>query len=143
MKKIFLTLLLPILLNIGNAHAQGCLPNGITFTTQAQINSFPTDYPGCTIIDGNVGITGNNITNIDSLIQITKINGSLQILNAGGLTNLDGFENLTHVQGLISIKNTTITNITGLNNLDSIGGSLKIERCYQSDQRCLSHGYPG
>ena len=88
--------------------AQNCIPIAIVFTTQAQVDAFPTDYPGCTIIDGNVGITGNNITNIDSLIQITKINGSLQILNADGLNNLDGFENLTHILGSLILTRCAV-----------------------------------
>jgi hypothetical protein len=33
--------------------SQGCLPEGITFTTQAQIDSFQIDYPGCTEIEGD------------------------------------------------------------------------------------------
>lgn len=110
--------------------AQNCIPVAIVFTTQAQVDAFPTDYPGCTIIDGNVGITGNDITNIDALNQITKINGSLQILNTGGLYNLDGFENLTHVQGNVILNNAAVNNINGLDNLNFIGAGLNIESCH-------------
>ena len=35
---------------------QSCLPGGITFTTQAQIDSFPINYPGCSEIEGFVEI---------------------------------------------------------------------------------------
>ena len=45
--------------------AQGCLPEGITFTTQEQIDSFAINYPGCTEIEGFVDINGNNITNLN------------------------------------------------------------------------------
>ena len=31
-----------------------CLPNGISFNSQAQIDSFQTNYPGCTEILGDV-----------------------------------------------------------------------------------------
>ena len=33
---------------------QICLPNGITFTTQGQIDSFSINYPGCSVIGGYV-----------------------------------------------------------------------------------------
>jgi hypothetical protein len=36
------------------AYSQGCLPEGITFTTQAQIDSFQINYPGCNAVEGNV-----------------------------------------------------------------------------------------
>jgi len=46
------------LYGIISVHAQPCLPNGITFTTQGQIDSFPINYPGCTEIGGDVVIGG-------------------------------------------------------------------------------------
>ena len=33
-----------------------CLPEGITFSTQAEIDNFQTNYPGCTEIEGDVVI---------------------------------------------------------------------------------------
>ncbi|MFZ1704838.1 MAG: hypothetical protein WAT79_10870, partial [Saprospiraceae bacterium] len=42
--------------------SQNCIPIAIVFSTQSEVDNFPTNYPGCTTIDGNVGITGNNIT---------------------------------------------------------------------------------
>jgi hypothetical protein len=47
MKNIILTFLL---MAFGGVFiiAQGCLPDGISFTTQAQIDNFQTNYPGCT-----------------------------------------------------------------------------------------------
>ncbi len=33
-----------------------CLPEGITFTTQAQIDNFQLNYPGCTEIEGDMKI---------------------------------------------------------------------------------------
>ena len=44
-----------------------CLPEGITFTTQEQIDSFQINYPGCTEIEGDVQICGNDITNLNGL----------------------------------------------------------------------------
>ena len=47
-----------------------CLPEGITFTTQAQIDSFAVNYPGCTEIDGDVIIGRSNPTT-----DISNLNG--------------------------------------------------------------------
>lgn len=49
--------------------AQGCLPGGLTLTSQAQVNSFPTDHPGCTTIEGFVRI--NYVSDLTPLSQIT------------------------------------------------------------------------
>ena len=45
MKKLFLFVTLLIIIH-SNGFSQDCLPNGITFTSQAQINNFPNQYPG-------------------------------------------------------------------------------------------------
>ena len=53
--------------------AQPCLPEGIIFTTQEQIDNFQTNHPNCTEIEGGIQITGNDITNLDGLNVITAI----------------------------------------------------------------------
>ena len=42
-----------------------CLPEGITFTTQSQIDSFQVNYPGCTEIEGDLDLQGSGITNLN------------------------------------------------------------------------------
>ena len=52
MKKLLiflLTLLLPSL----SVYSQPCLPNGIHFVFQSQVDNFHANYPGCTMIGGN------------------------------------------------------------------------------------------
>ncbi len=53
MKKLILLLAL-ITISHSIGISQGCLPEGITFTTQEQIDNFQTNYPGCTEIEGDV-----------------------------------------------------------------------------------------
>jgi hypothetical protein len=57
------------------ASAQPCLPEGITFSTQAQIDSFQTNYSGCTEIEGGVLIEGNDITNLEGLSVLEIVDG--------------------------------------------------------------------
>jgi hypothetical protein len=115
--------------------AQGCLPGGITFTTQAQIDNFQTNYPGCTEIEGNVTIGDpngiNDITNLNGLNILTSIGGRLSIgiintLAIQNLTSLSGLENLTSIGGSLVIFSLPLTNLSGLEGLTSIGDSLYI-----------------
>ncbi len=52
--------------------AQSCLPQGITFSTQNQIDSFPINYPNCTVIEGEVTIgTYGGSSIITNVIVVT------------------------------------------------------------------------
>lgn len=37
-----------------NAFAQTCLQEGVTFASQESVDNFPSDYPGCINVLGNV-----------------------------------------------------------------------------------------
>jgi len=123
------------------------IPFGFTFTSQAQIDSFPLMYPGCTAIDGDIRLNGfgePGIWNLDSLNQLEEIRGQLVILSTSltdltGLNNLRtanylwiGFNNeLESLQGLSSLEslelgivlfsNNALTSMEGLNSLNSMG----------------------
>jgi hypothetical protein len=110
-----------------------CLPGGIVFSTQEQVDNFQTNYPGCTEIEGYVTIVDDDITNLNGLNTITSIGGSLLLFNCGALTNLTGLENLTSIGGQLMIGgeepdngNPALTNLTGLEGLVSIGGAFII-----------------
>jgi hypothetical protein len=108
--------------------SQSCLPEGIEFYSQAQIDSFSSDYPGCTVIEGNVVISsGYDITNLDGLNGLTSIGGNLKIYNNYALVNLTGLEGLTSIGSDLWIySNSTLFSLSGLDNLESIGGLLQI-----------------
>ena len=93
MKKYHIILVALLLVN--GAMAQSCLPNGIIFTRQSQIDSFQINYPNCTQIEGNVEIEGSDITNLNGLSTITSIGGgNLYILSNNSLTSLTGLNNI-------------------------------------------------
>ncbi len=108
MKKLILLLGI-IIFFIPDFFSQSCLPDGISFQTQLEIDSFAVNYPYCTEIEGGVWINSDEITNLDGLDQLTSIGGSLLI----------GYE-------YWNISNTYLTSIEGLSNLNYIGGSLYI-----------------
>ncbi|WP_339697579.1 T9SS type A sorting domain-containing protein [uncultured Marixanthomonas sp.] len=101
-----------------------CLPNGITFTSQSQIDDFPSNYPSCTEIIGDVLIAGN-LSNLNGLSQITNIGGFLKINNTT-LENLDGLENLQTIESLLIEYNNNLQHIQALANITSVSRILLI-----------------
>jgi len=127
MKKLTYLILLAIIIP-ATAISQPCLPDGITFSTQEEIDSFQTDYPNCTEIQGDVTISGVYINNLNGLSVLTSLGGTLRIYYNDALTSFSGLANLTSIGGELSIMdNAALTGLTGLDNLTSIGGSLQIE----------------
>jgi len=109
------------------AQAQGCLPDGIVFNSQAQVNSFPTDHPGCTTIEGPLHILQSNITNLGPLAQITAVNGFLWIGANPQLTNLSGLDNITSVGGTLGVSgNAQLTDISALSSITTVGAILEV-----------------
>lgn len=74
--------------------SQTCLPEGITFSSQEDIDNFQTNYPGCSEIEGNVTISGSNLTSLNGLSVVTSIGGGLSINNNEVLFSLSGLENI-------------------------------------------------
>ncbi len=127
MKKLALLLILSTIIQT-SVISQGCLPDGITFTSQAEIDSFQTNYPNCSVIDGFVTISGNNITNLNGLNVLTNIGGDLKIRDIDSITSLYGLNNLSAVDGDLRITLLDgINDMTGLENLTNIGGSLTVQ----------------
>lgn len=123
-------LVLPIFLT-----AQTCLPAGINFTTQAQIDDFRLLYPGCTEIMGDVCIgncsgTGYTtaITNVDSLVDVYTVNGDLEIRYNSALEDVDGFAALGTIGGsLMILNNPNIEYLNGLENIATVGENVLIQ----------------
>ena len=90
MEKIAFTIII-LFLVYGTALPQSYLPEGIEFTTQEQIDNFQTNNPGCTEIEGNIIILGNDITNLNGLSVATSIGGDINISgNEKGMTSSAG-----------------------------------------------------
>jgi hypothetical protein len=136
--------------------SQPCLPEGIIFTRQSQIDSFPINFPNCNEIVGDLQIgnyPGSTIYNLQGLIGIASIGGELYINFVSNPINLSGLSNLTSVGGdlilqsldsltsvtgleklttvgknLILVDNPVLNNLEGINNLITIGSYLQIDR---------------
>ncbi len=137
MKTLTLLIVLALFIQF-TVSAQSCLPDGITFSTQEEIDNFPTDYPNCTQIEGDVYINGVDIINLNGLSVMASIGGDLSIgyysdipgpsgVENPLLTNLIGLGGLTSIGGNLSISsNAALTNLSGLDALTTIAGSLYI-----------------
>lgn len=113
---------------------QNCLPDGIHFTRQSQIDSFSIQYPGCTEIGGDVCI-GNcqsaedsDITNLDGLLPLTSIKGKVTISHNPLLTSLQGLQNLVVIEDdLLLSWNDILSSFEGLDQVKKMKGSFTLE----------------
>ncbi len=129
LKYIILYLVLYIFTQVGKS--QSCLPDGIVFETQEQVDKFPINYPGCKVIEGGVIIglptSASNITNLKGLSQIESIGQTLSIQFNNNLKWLADWNNLTHIGGSLEvIFNNKLKGLYGLEHVTSLGGFLRI-----------------
>lgn len=105
---------------------QSCLPNGITFLNQTEIDNFQLNYPECTIIEGDVIIHGDNIDNLNGLNILTEIGGML-LIDSTHLTDLQGLNLLAGIGGSFQItRNNYLDHLDGLSSLTTIGGEFNV-----------------
>ncbi|MCD4725057.1 MAG: T9SS type A sorting domain-containing protein [Bacteroidales bacterium] len=109
---------------------QSQCPQNIIFSTQAEIDAFPMNYPNCTEIEGIVAIDdGYDVTNLDGLSNIVSIDGILLIRNCPLLTKVDGLSSLSYVGMGIEINGCDILkNLNGLVNINYYDG-FSIHTC--------------
>jgi hypothetical protein len=111
-----------------NCNDQGCLGEDFIFTTQLQIDSFPINYPNCSVIEGDLTISGGEILNLEGLSQIRKVNGRFSVLNCSELLNLNGLERLHEIgKELYLLQNNSLINIDAFAGLFRVGKDIKID----------------
>lgn len=107
-----------------------CPVGDVFLSSQAEVDQFGIDYPNCTHIEGHLFLQTTNgttdITNLSGLSNIVSIGGHLGFNNNTVLNNLDGLSNLTSVGGGLTFFNNGITNLNALNSLESVSGFLYI-----------------
>ena len=122
MKKAAILFVLSIIIPLISV---ACLPEGITFSTQSEIDEFSSNYPDCTVIEGDVIISGGDISNLLGLSNIILIQGNLEILNNYSLNSFQGLDNLIQIEGELKVSNNNlISDFTGLSSLETIDGDL-------------------
>jgi len=124
MKKFFFTLLPFVFCGILFAQPS-CLPGGIGFANQAEVDAFATNYPGCTCIEGDIDIFGKNITSLAGLSQITRVKGDLSVSYLSA-PDFIGFDNLNRVDGHLFLFGNMNRSTTGFESLNYVGAFLNI-----------------
>ncbi len=110
-----------------------CPPGVITLNTQADVDAYFTNYPGCTEPNG-LTITGLDITNLDGLSGITSVVGDLTVLGNPNLNNIDGLLLCSNVSGALQFDNNTVLpNLDGLVELFEVGGPVFISNSASLD----------
>ena len=144
--KSYTLILILIFLGISNLKSQ------IIFTSQEEVDSYPSECMNCDIIDQDILIRGP-ISNFDSLSIVEKIEGSISIMQIDsfidwtGFNNVDtitgiingfgvvtpfifnGFEQLKSVRSIILTELRGLSGITGFSNLENVELLLRIENC--------------
>ena len=98
----------------------GCKIN-LTLSKQSQVDSFPVKYGKCKIIEGDLGILGVQVLNLDSLYSLEGIEGGLRIRVTSRLKSLEGLHNLKYVNGDVLIERA--------DSLSSVDQLLLIDSC--------------
>ncbi len=93
----------------------------ISLSTQADIDNFTANY-GCSLIEGNLTISGADINNLDGLSSLSDIQGSLTILQCPLLSDLSGIYNLNTVENITINQCASLTSINGFNNITNLNG---------------------
>ncbi len=123
----YLTLYLILFLLPFQLSGQPCFPQTIILSTQSQVDSFRIAHPNCTQIVKDLIISGEDITQLDSLLGLDFIGRDLIIAGNTNLPTLRGLDSLVVVGRHLKIQeNLTLFDVTGLNALQSVIGQLWI-----------------
>src|SRR5688572_5762534 len=123
--KNFITSVLTIFICSSSIIAQ--CPQQLSFTTQAQINAFPVQYPGCDSII-SLHISGNDIVDLTPLTGIKDVKNGISIQDNLLLSNLTGLDSVVHSGYYFYIQNNlSLTSLEGLNALTLSDEHIKIQ----------------
>ncbi|KAA6440403.1 DNRLRE domain-containing protein [Dyadobacter flavalbus] len=124
MKK-FLQTVIVFALSISAVFSQTCNVNSLK--TQADIDNFHVTYPGCKVINGDLNIISSSIKNLNGLLDITKVVGSIRINDNSELTSIAGLTSLEQIDGEINIENNDkLPSLHGLENLTRPMGNVRV-----------------
>lgn len=100
--------------------AVDCNGTPIGLSSQADVDSFQTDYGPCDRVV-TLYIEGPDINNLDGLSDLTSTGGSLYIQNNPVLTSLGGLSSVTTIWGdLVIDNNASLLNLDGLSRITRV-----------------------
>jgi hypothetical protein len=104
-----------------------CMTDGVTFTSQSQIDAFIQNHPYCAEIGGDVTINGDDIENLNGLHQIQTIDGYLEVNYNNILEDFSGMDSLKKIMDdFMVFNNSEMTSFNGLDKLSYVHDDLMI-----------------
>lgn len=103
-----------------------CTQTNYTFTSQEEIDNFPSSEPTCTEINGRLSIINSEIINLDSLLQLTKVSSSIAIRGNALLDNLSGLRNIIKCNNLEISNNPNLRDANGIAEIEELDGNIVI-----------------
>ncbi len=126
MKKFFVLSL--FVMGAGFASSAQCPSGPVILTTQAQVDAFPTTYPGCDYLNVRFEVKGAGITNLTPLSQLTGSSKNFYVNFNPDLTSLNGLQNITEILGDLTIEaNPALTDLHGLEGLVNVDKLMKVQ----------------
>ncbi len=121
-----------------------CPLGDVTLSSQAEVNSFVTNFPTCDTIQGifvigyQDGTNTSDITDLSALGNLIAVKGNFYIRNNPNLTSITGLDALTaagvsdfnsNTGVLFTIdNNSNLTSLSGLSNLNHVNGIFTINQ---------------
>ena len=105
----------------------------ITLTSQAEVDTFQAGE-NCNTVSGSLTVSGPDITNLDGLAGVTRIEGRLELVSPA-LSDIRGLSSLKQITGRLNVgygsEGTQLLTLEGLDNLVELGGGLTL---YENSQ---------
>lgn len=128
--KIIHSLLLAFLVTL-TSYAQNCPTSSwstIYLSDQASIDAFKTNYPDCSVLNYNLRIEGDDITNLAGLSNLKSIHGNLNITDCPNLAALNGLENVKNIDADLRIHdNEILSDISAISDIEGLDGDFVLD----------------
>lgn len=126
------------------AATSSCPDTPIVLTSQAEVDAFPNNYPGCSELDFGLTISGSDIVDLTPLSGIASVIGNFSIENNPLLINLEGLNNITELNTNSEFNisnNNSLTDISALINMvDTSSNSYFLTRVSDNPQLISLNG---
>jgi len=97
----------------------------ITLSSQSDVDNFQANYGQggvCNTLKSELIVSGNDISNLNGLADITSTNRNVQVQYNPMLTDISGLSGLEMASGLTIRENNNLEQIDGLSGLETVGG---------------------
>jgi len=118
---VYRAILLGILLLLSSNPAllADCPTSSLTLTTQAEVDAFKLTYPNCTLLNKGLFLDGEDITHLDSLHLLERIDAPFGVITTS-VASLDGLSGITFIDEAYIMNNDLLSSLSGLDQLSEL-----------------------